>query len=99
MGNCRDSAPLSLTDKLRPKSGVSQKTTPTGLFLLDVTTGLCCELNALGARVFSHVADGGSLLSLYEQLLAEYDVAPEVLEHDLEKLGAELIARGMLERG
>lgn len=97
MGSCPEPAP-ELTEKLRPKRGISQRATADGLFLLDVATGLCCELNALGARVWQELLEGGTLRLAHERILAEYEVSPEALEADLRELARELIDRRMLER-
>lgn len=92
-------APFSLSDPLRPADGVTFREVEAGLLLLNVKTGLVCELNALGARVFLHLArNEGPLAPLLDQLAAEYDVAADVLERDLLRLAAELVANGMLTR-
>ena len=92
-----EAAPLSLSDSLRPAEGVTFREVEAGLLLLNVETGLVCELNALGARAFLHLARGeGSLASLFDELVEEYDVTADVLERDLLRLATELVAKGML---
>lgn len=101
MGRSRDlgEAPLSLADTVRPRSGVSCRESESGLFLLNPKTGICCELNALGARVWKQLSSGGSLRQAFDDLLTEYDVEAGALENDLLTLGSELLESGMLERG
>lgn len=99
MGSSRDLAPLSLADTLRPKSSITSRPLASGLFLLDVATGQSCELNGTGARIFTLLSGGASLRQILDELASEYEAAPEVLERDLLRLGAELLACGMLERG
>lgn len=99
MGSSRDLAPLSLADTLRPTSDITSRPIASGLFLLDPKTGLSCELNGTGARAFTLLAGGAPLRRIFEQLVAEYEVAQDVLERDLLRLVTELLACGMLERG
>lgn len=99
MGSSRDPGPLSLADALRPKSSVTSRPFESGLFLLDVTTGLSCELNGTGARAFALLESGASLREVLVELASEYDVAREALERDLLRLVSDLLACGMLERG
>lgn len=91
-----DSAPSFFCDP-RPADGVTFREVEAGLLLLNVRTGLVCELNALGARAFLHFARGGTFAALLDELSAEYDVAREVLERDLSQLVADLREKGMLE--
>lgn len=98
MDSSPDPAVVALTDTFQPKRGVTSREAPGGLFVLDVTTGVCCELNALGGRVFQLLSSGASLSQVFEQLEGEYEVAPSVLERDLRELASELLARGILER-
>lgn len=92
-------AKLSLDDSLRPRAGIRAREVEAGLFLLNPATGVCCELNALGARVFAFLSEGKPLRQVFDALLAEFDVEAEVLEGDLLKLCSELVQSGMLERG
>jgi len=93
-----DSAPIPGTDSPRPADGVTFREVEAGLLLLNVRTGLVCELNALGARAFLHFARGGSLASLVDEVAAEYEVTKDVLERDLVQLVEELCEKGMLDR-
>jgi len=94
-----DPAPLSLSDSLRPADGVTWREVEAGLLLLNVKTGLVCELNALGARAFLHLAKTERpLASLLDEIAAEYEVTKDVLERDLLHLVTELCAKGLLLR-
>lgn len=94
-----EGAKLSLDASLRPRATVRAREVESGLFLLNTATGVCCELNAMGARVFSLLSAKKTLRQAFELLLAEFDVEAEVLERDLLQLAAELVRAEMLERG
>ncbi len=50
--------------------------------LLHVDTGKYYGLDAVGARMWALLAQHGQIEPAYRDFLAEYEVAPEVLERD-----------------
>lgn len=89
---------FTLTDTLRPAASVTSRPIDSGVVLLNVSTGACCELNELGERVCRLLSGGATLGQVFDELIAEYDVTPVSLERDLSKLVSDLLAAGMLER-
>lgn len=65
--------------------------------VLNVDTGLYHGLDPVGSRVWALVQQGVTFRSLHEQLLQEYDVAPETLSADLRRLLEEMSAAGLVE--
>jgi hypothetical protein len=66
--------------------------------LLDLRSETYFGLDDVGTRIWNHVTTAPSVQAAYEAVLAEYDVAPDVLRHDLEALLDELVDRGLLAR-
>ncbi len=64
--------------------------------LLHIDTGKYYGLDAIGARMWALLAQHGALEPAYRSLIAEYDVAPEVLEHDLLAFVNRLAAQQLL---
>jgi hypothetical protein len=58
--------------------------------ILDLESGTYFGLNAVGARIWQLVERHNGLRAVFEDLCREYDAAPDVLEHDLLALVAEL---------
>jgi hypothetical protein len=67
------------------------------VMLLDLATGTYFGLNAVGGRFWQLLEEGKSPVEASEAMLAEFDVAPEVLDHDLEALLDELAAQGLVQ--
>lgn len=65
--------------------------------VLNVDTGLYHGLDPVGSRIWTLVQQGVSFRGLREQLLEEYDVAPEVLTADLRRVLGEMRAAGLIE--
>ena len=65
--------------------------------LLDTRTAACFGLNASAAVAWSILSNGGSAGDAVEELVARFEVAPEVATADLAGLVDALVARGMLE--
>jgi hypothetical protein len=63
--------------------------------LLDLESGVYFGLNGVGTRIWGLLGEQGSLRSVYERLLDEYDVAPSRLEWDLLGLATDLCDRGL----
>ncbi|HSI52905.1 MAG: PqqD family protein [Ramlibacter sp.] len=64
--------------------------------LLDLASGNYYGLDPVGARIWQLLSDGKTLAQACEVLLAEYDVTRAALEQDVERLVAELGAKGLL---
>jgi len=66
------------------------------MVLLDFQSGMYYGLDPIGVRVWQLIAAHHPLGEVVETLLAEYDVARETLEHDIDALLAELAQRGLV---
>ena len=64
--------------------------------LLDLASGNYYGLDPVGARMWQLLSDGKTLVQACDVLLAEYDVTRDALERDIERLVAELGAKGLL---
>lgn len=64
--------------------------------ILDLATERYYGLDSTGTRIWQLVAETGSLVEVRRHMLEEFEVAPEVLEKDLEALLGELLAEGLL---
>jgi hypothetical protein len=66
--------------------------------LLNLANELYYGLDEVGYRMYTLITSADSLQSAYKTLLQEYDVAPEQLEQDFDRLVEELIASGLIAR-
>ncbi|HQV69458.1 MAG TPA: PqqD family protein [Thermoflexales bacterium] len=64
--------------------------------LLNLTNEKYYGLNKVGTRMWNALEKSASIQAAYDQLKAEYDVEPQRLRDDLEKLIAQLQAQGLI---
>ncbi len=67
--------------------------------ILDLASGNYFGLDAVGARIWQLISEGCMPSAIHERLLAEYDVAPDDLDRDIDRLLTELISQGLLSAG
>jgi len=67
------------------------------LVILSLESEEYFGLDAVGARMWHQLSTTPTVQAAFDALLAEYDVAPATLAHDLEKLVEELRSRKLLE--
>ena len=65
--------------------------------LLNLDSENYLGLDEVGTRMWAVLTTSDSVQAAYETLLSEYDVAPDVLHRDMDKLVQELVAYGLLE--
>lgn len=66
--------------------------------LLDLQAGTYFGLNETGGLVWNYLGEGPrSLAEICSHVLAEYDVAADVVKADMEALLQDLIANGLVE--
>ncbi len=82
---------------LRIPEGVLSQDLAGETVLLNLNTSAYFGLDLMGTRLWQLVKEGRSLRAIYDVLLQEYDVAPEVLQRDLFKLVRTLQDEGLLE--
>ncbi len=66
--------------------------------LLDARTEVYFEFNATAAVVWCVLADGGSPDEAIDELVARFEVTPEVARADVAAMVEQLVARELLER-
>jgi len=64
--------------------------------LLNLETEQYFSLDEVGTRMWELLTASPSIQGAYDALLAEYDVAPDLLHGDLEKLIERLTEKGLL---
>ena len=65
--------------------------------LLNLKTESYLGLDDVGTRMWAVFASEPSIQAAYEVLLAEYDVAPDVLRKDVEALLEQMLEHGLIE--
>lgn len=89
---------LSLGARLRVSDDVVFRELDGEAVVLNLGSGMYFGLDEVGTRVWSLIEAHGDLRSVYNALLDEYDVAPEILERDLVGLVSEMAEKGLLIR-
>jgi hypothetical protein len=89
---------MRLDDRVKPTNHVVQQEIDEGIALLNMRTADCFELDPIGARLWAALRTEQRLRAVFEAVLAEYDVPPDVLEKDVLALVGKLMAAGVLER-
>lgn len=79
-----------------PSHVLLQELPDQGLIFLDLRTEEYFGLDDVGTRMYEAVVASGTPEAALEQLLPEYDVAPDVLRADLDAFVAQLVERGLL---
>jgi hypothetical protein len=64
--------------------------------LLDLASGRYLGLNDVATRVWELLDEGRTFGAIRDTLLAEFDVSADVLEGDLDRLFADMLARGII---
>lgn len=66
--------------------------------LLDLKTERYLGLDDVSARFWDLLTSGGSIQAAYDTLLAEFEVDPDRLRHDLDDFVQELVQFGLVEQ-
>lgn len=90
------SSALTLACRAFPSPHVRMQVTGDEAVLLDLASEGYFGLNAVGVRAWQLLADNPSVESVFQTMLAEYDVAPEQLERDLLVLLEQLSGAGLV---
>ena len=64
--------------------------------LLQLEGGKYFGLDEVGTRIWQLIVEHGNLNTVFEQMLNEYDVTPEKLRADIEKLIQELAGKELV---
>jgi hypothetical protein len=65
---------------------------------LNAETANCYGLNGVGSHIWRLLAEPRTAAEIRETLLADYDVSPADCEQAVQRLLAELLGEGLIER-
>lgn len=88
---------VSLHDSLALSPGVLFRLVDDETVLVNLQSGSYFGLDPVGTRILQLIVERGSLMRVFDAMLAEYTVEPATLEQDLLALAAELRDRGLLD--
>lgn len=81
--------------RLQPQPQVLSRSLGEEVVLLDLASGTYFGLNPVGARLWQLALQGEDLESALTLLESEFDVEPQALREDVERLLGELVAAGV----
>lgn len=88
---------MNLSDKqLKTNPNVIFTVVDDQAILLDQETGKYYSLNAVGTRIWVLLEEHGQIEKVFEQILAEFDVEPDRLKEDLERIMPIFLENGLL---
>ena len=85
-----------MTVQLLPLPDVVESQVGDEVVLLHLTNGVYFGIDAIGAIIWKRLKDETSASDIYNSLITEFDVAPEVLESDMRKFLSDLIAHDLV---
>ena len=88
---------LTLKDRATAPKHVLVRLLDAESVLLNLETERYFGLDETGTRMWQLVTNSSNLDAAYQQLLAEYDVQPELLREDLTELVGRLVENGLLQ--
>ena len=65
------------------------------MILLDTEGGTYFGLDPVGTRMWQLICEHGALRTVYDLILEEYDVSPDLLETDLIDLAGKFVEKGL----
>jgi hypothetical protein len=90
-------ATLSFERPVRAPEHVLMRELAGEAVLLNLDSEIYYGLDETGTRMWQALTGEPTIQAAYDALLAEYDVAPEVLRQDVEELLGRLLEHGLLE--
>lgn len=87
---------ISMTDRVTVPADVLMREIGGEAVILNLDSEQYYGLDEVGTRMWTLLSESDSIGAAYEALLAEFEVAPEVLQADLERLVRELAEQGLL---
>src|SRR6185503_12066246 len=91
------SAPLSPQSSVRLLPDLISAEIDGEIVAMSVETGTCYGLDPVGARIWQLIGEFTPVASICATLQREYDVAPEMCEHDVLQLLEDLRSERMIE--
>ena len=86
---------VTLDDRVEFPEDVIAQQVGEEMVLLDLEAGVYYGLDPVGRRIWELLTEHRCLRVVFETMVEEYDVTPEVLQQDLLQLVQELQARGL----
>lgn len=91
-----DPGPVTLSDLVRRAPGALSAEIDGEVVALDIAKGVCYGLDAIGARIWSLIAETTPAGDVCATLVGEYDVDAETCRNDVLDLFADLRAEGLI---
>ena len=91
-------APPTRTTRVMVAAGQASAELGDEVVILSLTEGAYYGMDRVGARIWKLLAAPVTLADVLEALVQEFDVSEQVAWTDLERLMADLIARGLVVR-
>jgi hypothetical protein len=88
---------IELDTRVRQSSRIATRTIEGQALIVQLDEQRLHTLNGVGTLVFE-LADGRSLAAIADEVIARYDVPPEVAHDDVRSFAATLLGLGALER-
>ena len=89
---------LTIDDAITVNDAVVFKEIDGEAVLLDLQRGTYFGLDIIATRVWQTLVEQGCARPVLAPLLDEFDVAPDILEHDITRLLADLSATDLIRR-
>jgi Coenzyme PQQ synthesis protein D (PqqD) len=83
---------------VRCRAGVEMRSFPGGVLLVDMATGQCFRLNKTGGDIWLLLRGNIPLSAICEQLAKKYEMQPEAVAKDVERLVDDLGQANLVER-
>jgi hypothetical protein len=82
--------------RLVPSADVVSRVIDGEAVLLDLASGRYLGLNGVATRVWELLGEGREVGAIRAAILSEFDVPADVLDGDLDRLFADMLARGLV---
>lgn len=87
----------SFAMRVIPSPDVMFRTIGDEAVLLNLKTEMYLGSDAVGTRMWTVLAEAGSIQAAYDVLLREFDVEPATLRQDLDEYVGKLLEHGLIE--
>jgi hypothetical protein len=92
------STELGSAESLRPAAAIAVRAIADGVILVNLETGRCWELNAVGALVWERLSQGASRGEIAAAVAEKYAIGLETARADTEALLTQLVSEGIVDR-
>ena len=92
----RGTSTLSLETVVARRPGLLEAQVDNEIVALNIESGVCYGLNAVGARVWNLIEEPTRIGEVCDTLLAEYTVEPDTCRREVLELVEELMSEGLV---